>query len=146
MSWISFATLMDRLRNGEPLGIEAAIVTHDSLGPRDVRDGRAFPLPQGRDVTIGRHKGADVVLPVAEVSRQHVKLGVRKGASRRFSITDLGTRNGTNVNGRELPRGRPVAVLEPVVSLRLAERTSVSVMDERSLTDYLWLLIRMNPA
>lgn len=143
MEGIAFTTLMDRLQRGEKLGIDGSvIVTHSSLGPRDIAEGRAFPLTRDKDLTVGRDKDADVVVEIPEVSRRHVALGMREGPSRRLLITDLGTRNGTNVNGRAIPRGKLVAVLEPVVTVSMGDRASVSVMDAKNLKDYLWMLIR----
>lgn len=142
MEGICYKTLMDRLKKGEPLGISGPVlVSHTGISPRDAEEGRAYPL-SNREVVLGRRQDADVVVPIPEVSRRHCALGLRSAKSRRVTVTDLGTRNGTNVNGKLIPRNRPIALMEPVVTLRLAERTTLAVMDEKSFQDYLWVLIR----
>ena len=48
-------------------------------------------------VTIGRQDGNDIVLDDARLSRQHVRLDLRAGG---LVVTDLGSANGTRVNGQ----------------------------------------------
>jgi hypothetical protein len=60
-------------------------------------DGAAVEVPlAGQPVTIGRGADADVRLADPLVSRRHARLGVRGG---RFVLADLGSTNGTRVNG-----------------------------------------------
>jgi hypothetical protein len=49
--------------------------------------------------TIGRHSGCDLTFVDGRLSREHVRLE-RDGG--RFNITDLGSSNGTKLNGEEL--------------------------------------------
>jgi class 3 adenylate cyclase len=51
---------------------------------------------------IGRSTDCDVVLPSADVSRQHAKLEIEPN---KFTITDLGSRNGVEVNGVRVHSG-----------------------------------------
>ena len=51
------------------------------------------------EVTIGRMKGNDIVLPKGNVSKRHSRIFLRDG---QFSIIDLGSTNGTYVNGRKI--------------------------------------------
>jgi pSer/pThr/pTyr-binding forkhead associated (FHA) protein len=53
--------------------------------------------------TIGRSLDNDVVLAEAEVSRHHARIEYRNGA---FEIVDLGSTNGTRVNGAPVARAR----------------------------------------
>ncbi len=54
----------------------------------------------GTAVTLGRAADCEVVLPADEtVSRQHARLDRREGG---WTVTDLGSRNGTFVNGRRV--------------------------------------------
>lgn len=69
-------------------------------GPRGEQ--RELPLAGVREALIGREPPADLVLADAGVSRQHARI-VRQGSS--FELVDLGSRNGTIVNGKPL-RGR----------------------------------------
>jgi len=54
----------------------------------------------GPQVIVGRGADCDVVLPGDEtVSRRHLRLDLQDG---HWSVTDLGSRNGTFVNGRRI--------------------------------------------
>lgn len=65
---------------------------------RVVWQGRAIPLPEGTSV-LGRDPAADVCVDAASVSRRHARIVVsRQGAS----LEDLGSKNGTALNGRLL--------------------------------------------
>lgn len=61
-----------------------------------LQSGRSVPLQPGR-VTIGRGQGVDVELDVADVSRSHCALDV--GPDGAVTVTDLGSLNGTDVDG-----------------------------------------------
>ncbi len=63
------------------------LIGTSTSGTHELRDNR---------ILIGRRTEADLTLPVAEVSRSHALL-VRQGGG--YSITDLGSANGTSVNG-----------------------------------------------
>jgi hypothetical protein len=54
-------------------------------------------------ITIGRHPDCDVVLNDAEVSRQHAEVRRDEGA---ITIVDLGSLNGTKVNGAGVKQPR----------------------------------------
>jgi hypothetical protein len=56
---------------------------------------------EGDTLVLGRASDCDLVLPQEEVSRRHARL-VRRGA--RHEIEDLGSINGTLVNGRRVDR------------------------------------------
>jgi sigma-B regulation protein RsbU (phosphoserine phosphatase) len=60
-----------------------------------VEPGKRFPLTAERS-TIGRSSDCEVSLDVAAVSRRHAEV-IRRGAD--FIVEDLGSRNGTYVNG-----------------------------------------------
>lgn len=65
---------------------------------------RDFPLPDERPTTIGRVADNDITLEDPLVSRHHAKLDWAGGAC---TLTDLGSANGTRVDGRELSPREP---------------------------------------
>ena len=63
-------------------------------------DGRIFNVPlKKRKVTIGRNKDNDIVLADNTVSRHHAEI---VGLERGFFLSDLGSYNGTKVNGKQV--------------------------------------------
>jgi DNA-binding NtrC family response regulator len=79
---------------------------------------RAVQLPEDGEVFIGRAPECQVLLEGDDgVSRRHVRLEVRRGV---VSLCDLGSQNGTRVNGQK-------AV--PNVPLTLAPGDSIAVSD-----------------
>lgn len=62
-----------------------------------------IPLVVGRDVQIGRAPGADLVLQDSMVSAQHARV---RFAENGFTLYDLGSTNGTKVNGRRVTSAR----------------------------------------
>lgn len=58
--------------------------------------GRAYRLPEGRPLFIGRAKECDIVLPSPSVSRRHAVIMFKNGIC---GVKDLGSFNGTVVNG-----------------------------------------------
>lgn len=65
--------------------------------------GIQFPLPR-EDVVVGREETCDIIIQDAEASRQHIQI---RWESNAFVLHDLGSTNGTFVNGLQ--------VVEPVV-------------------------------
>lgn len=66
--------------------------------------GRVYPLPLG-EVVVGRAPDCGVPLLDGEVSRQHLRLSVQEDA---IVATDLGSTNGTRVNGSRLAGALPL--------------------------------------
>ncbi|XXT24994.1 sigma 54-interacting transcriptional regulator [Sorangium sp. So ce429] len=62
-------------------------------------------LPEEGELIVGRSDDADVRLDTAAVSRRHAKIVVSGGDIR---ITDLGSHNGTVVNGERIEGSRPL--------------------------------------
>jgi transcriptional regulator with GAF, ATPase, and Fis domain len=86
----------------------------------------AWPLARGTTV-IGRDAGADIVLPVTAVSRRHAEL-TKEGGS--FVLKDLGSRNGTLVNGHPVVHDE----LEPLDEIRIGD--AVLKLVEEGSEDY----------
>ncbi|RMH42885.1 MAG: DUF4388 domain-containing protein [Deltaproteobacteria bacterium] len=65
--------------------------------------GGEFPLRMGREIIIGRSSDLDMVLVEDMVSRRHAKISTTNGE---ITIQDLGSTNGTFVNGEKITRAR----------------------------------------
>jgi DNA-binding response OmpR family regulator len=64
--------------------------------------GRSWPVEKDR-VTIGRSEDCDIVLVERQVSRHHAQIRrLDSAASLTYVLEDLGSSNGTYVNGREV--------------------------------------------
>ena len=62
----------------------------------------------GRMAIIGREQGADILLPYPQVSTRHT--GVAPTADGMLMVTDLGSTNGTHVDGKRIPPKTPVRI------------------------------------
>ncbi len=88
----------------ELLEADVILIAH----PENRRLGTRFRLRPGQRMEVGRSHAAEVSLPeVLSISRQHARLEYR---GRRVTLRDLGSTNGTYVNG-QLLRPSEAAVL-----------------------------------
>src|SRR3954449_6308355 len=92
----------------EPLTQEAgtAFAVHDTAHAflvihieGEERGSRVIDLPDGVDVTFGRSRGATVHVESEKVSRMHARV---KRVGETIEVEDLGSRNGTRVNGDKI--------------------------------------------
>lgn len=67
------------------------------------QQGGLHPLVPGRDMVIGRAAGLDLVLIEDMISRRHARISVREDE---LVLTDLGSTNGTFVNGERIEEVR----------------------------------------
>jgi pSer/pThr/pTyr-binding forkhead associated (FHA) protein len=65
--------------------------------------GGEYPLPSEKEIVIGRGGELDIVLVEDMVSRKHAKIMTQQG---KIVIQDLGSTNGTFVNGEKIKRAR----------------------------------------
>jgi pSer/pThr/pTyr-binding forkhead associated (FHA) protein len=64
--------------------------------------GGEYPLAEGQEIVIGRSSELDMVLVEEMVSRKHARIALTDGV---ISIEDLGSTNGTFVNGEKVDHG-----------------------------------------
>jgi pSer/pThr/pTyr-binding forkhead associated (FHA) protein len=63
--------------------------------------GTEYPLPDGRELVWGRMSVANVVISDDKTSRRHASVTVASG---QVSVQDLGSRNGTYINGERITK------------------------------------------
>ena len=80
--------------------------------------GKTFPL-EGDVITIGREADNGIVINDAEVSRKHTQFVFQGG---KFILTDLGSTNGTFVNGQRLTGQH---ILQPGEVISLGEQINL---------------------
>lgn len=80
--------------------------------------GKVFPLEKN-ELFIGRDLSNDVVINDPEISRRHTRLFQQSGT---YAVEDMGSTNGTSVNGQRLPGP---ALLQPGDVLTLGERVTL---------------------
>ena len=75
-------------------------------------DVRAFPLRERGSITIGRAPQCDVSIDHEKISRQHARLTIGD----RWTVEDLGSRNGVTVRGIALAEGAVADIVagEPI--------------------------------
>jgi len=81
--------------------------------------GKILPLNKS-EIIIGRDTSVDLVINIAEVSRRHARLRAEAGS---FILEDLGSTNGTFVNGQRL--SGPV-VLRPGDRVQLGDAVTLA--------------------
>ncbi len=64
--------------------------------------GGEYPIAEGQEIVIGRSSELDMVLVEEMVSRKHARIALTDGT---INIEDLGSTNGTFVNGEKVQQG-----------------------------------------
>ncbi len=96
-----------------------------------LHEDRVFALPEGETV-IGRDPDVGVAIPSLHISRRHARVVV---AGNRAVLHDLGSKNGTEVNGRriaaptDLADGDRIAVGHEVLVFRSRDRVPTTLTD-----------------
>ena len=92
--------------------------------------GGGDPIPLVKDrLVIGRREGCDIVLKFANVSGQHCRMTVEHGY---WFVRDLGSRNGTKVDGRSVVRKR----LDPKCRISFAKHEYIVEYEPQDLGAY----------
>jgi hypothetical protein len=93
---------------GGPVGASLALLAED--------DSEVGQIPlQERSMTLGRRSDNDIPVADTKISRHHARLEFEAGG---YYLTDLGSTNGTRVNGREIG-GRCALEPEDVIEVGL---------------------------
>ncbi len=90
---------------------------------RGAEAGRRWPLSRTRPLTIGRSGECDISLSDRQVSRFHARI-IWQGD--RYQIEDLGSKNGTHINGMEVQSPTP---LQDGDELQIALRFKLAFVD-----------------
>ena len=107
------------------------LIAIDNMSSRTIR------VPSDGVLQIGRSREADVQINSEAVSRNHAKIVIAGG---RAQIEDLGSHNGTLVNGEriagtvELTSGDVVAIADTLLILRTTARLSADTIDVEQMT------------
>ncbi len=101
--------------------------------------GGEFPLRMDNEVVIGRSSELDMVLVEDMVSRKHAKITVGGG---KVTIQDLGSTNGTFVNGEKvkqarLKEGDRILIGTSILKLVASDPSEVHSIDQRSVNEKL---------
>jgi serine phosphatase RsbU (regulator of sigma subunit) len=95
--------------------------------------GRRFRLGDG-DTIIGRRSDCQIFVPDMRVSRQHARI---KRENHHWAIEDLGSNNGTYVNGQRIQAGMlsdkdEILIASNRIRVELPEDASVTVLEMRN--------------
>jgi pSer/pThr/pTyr-binding forkhead associated (FHA) protein len=98
---------------GGKMAAQYQLVMHSGPTP-----GKIFPM-EGDVITIGREAGNGIIINDAEVSRKHTQFVFQGG---KYIVTDLGSTNGTFVNGQRLTGQH---ILQPGEVISLGEQINL---------------------
>ena len=92
--------------------------------------GKSFKLEPGKEYFVGRHSIDDILIDDQNISRNHFKIQVKGD---KYFITDMGSKNGTFVDGRDLSpnietevkEGVPIVVGMTILGLGEMSKTSL---------------------
>ncbi|MCF2533967.1 FHA domain-containing protein [Yinghuangia soli] len=136
--WVGDTRLADNTPLGRPPLVDGALVTVGGPGPAspaigspELRvvggpDAGGVHLLRQGTVRIGRAPEAEIRLGDPDLSRLHAELTITPGAGGRLAVADLGSTNGTSLDG--MPVGRDAVRLAPGSLLRLGETTVAAVL------------------
>ena len=96
------ATMVYKPKSGDTEAVSAAELGLERELATLTYGGRSYPLEKGR-VVIGRSKDCEIEVTDPNVSRRHAEIR-QEGAA--HWVVDLGSTNGTEVNGRRLKRAK----------------------------------------
>ena len=118
------------------------LATEVNTDPRTWARARIVPLAKASkataaassEVTIGRDHGCDVILEGSSVSKRHAQVSKRDES---FWITDLGSSNGTFLDGAELPSNRPTKIARAPARLAFGPQAIFMFFTPETLFEFL---------
>jgi hypothetical protein len=96
--------------------------------------------PKSSTVNLGRNPDNDIALPVGSVSAVHLQFAAPTGPGRPWSARDMGSKNGTFIDGVRMIPGQPYE-LHSGAQLEIAQEVCGSFWEP----DELWRVLR-NPS
>ena len=96
--------------------------------------GESFKLALGKEYTVGRHSENDIKIEDENISRSHFKIRIN---GNKYFITDLGSKNGTFVDGKDLRPGIETEVREGAPIVIGMTILGLGEMSESSLKPFL---------
>jgi pSer/pThr/pTyr-binding forkhead associated (FHA) protein len=90
---------------------------------RGTESGRRWPLDRNKELIIGRDEECDIQLTDRQVSRRHARIAWNGSA---YQVEDLGSKNGTHLNGQQLIQAMP---LENGDEVQIALRFKLAFVD-----------------
>ena len=100
-------------------------------------EGKSFVLKKGQTLLVGRAQGADIRLTDSRVSRRHCRVDIDGGC---FVLTDLESRAGTFVNGRQITQhalepGDAISIGQSEIRFQLEGAPDASALTARATPD-----------
>lgn len=124
--YVLLRAIISLLKSGNPSEIWAYI--------RD-QEGNTTPISHWENV-IGRHKSCDIIVDDATVSRNHSLLMRKDDGS--FTYMDLGSKNGSYINGEKIRRGHAALQVGDVISIGATQLTlmPISIEEQKNNRNY----------
>ena len=91
---------------------------------------KRFSVAEGETATIGRGKECSVIVDSTAISRQHVSIFQSSGIS---FVSDLGSTNGTFLNGKKVEKDEPVSE-DDIISFGKFTLSMSAAVDEQAPT------------
>jgi serine/threonine protein kinase len=141
--------LLRERRDGRPLSVSCPVlVTDTTFGQRAIARCLVFSLGRASTrlriantgmeerirVAVGRAESNDIVVDDPDVSKRHLVLDRRNG---RWWIEDVGSTNGTRVDGRRLTKNSPWCLVAPMATIELGPHSMLTYMDEAELVIFM---------
>ncbi|MHB1843580.1 MAG: DUF4388 domain-containing protein [Deltaproteobacteria bacterium] len=109
--------------------------------------GGEFPLRDDKEVVIGRSSELDMVLVEDMVSRKHAKISIASG---KVTIQDLGSTNGTFVNGEKIKQSRlkegdRILIGTSILKLVASDPSEVRQLDSKAINEKLEQVAAQRP-